>query len=65
VFRVFPLGGHRRLEARIEAGNILNHPVFGGPSSSITSGTFGQITGSGGGGSYPERQIRAGLRFTF
>jgi hypothetical protein len=65
VFRVFPLGGQRRLEARIEGGNILNHPVFGNPSTGITSGTFGQITGTGGGGSYPERQVRVGLRFTF
>jgi hypothetical protein len=63
LFRSFPLGGSRRLEARVEAGNVLNHMIPGNPSSSITSGTFGQITGIN--GNYPERQGRLGLRFTF
>jgi hypothetical protein len=63
VFRSFPMGGQRRLEARINAGNVLNHMVPGGPSTSITSGTFGQITGIN--GNYPERAISLGLRFTF
>jgi hypothetical protein len=63
LFRMFPLGGSRRLEARIEAGNVLNHAVYGNPQGSITSGTYGQITGIN--GNYPERQVRLGLRFTF
>jgi hypothetical protein len=63
LFRSFPVGGERRLEARMEAGNILNHPLYGNPSTSITSGTFGQITSSN--GNYPERQIRFGVRFSF
>ncbi len=63
LFRSFPLGGQRRIETRIEAGNVLNHMVPGGPNTGITSGTFGQITGIN--GNYPERQIRLGLRFTF
>ena len=63
LFRSFPLGGTRRLEARMEAGNILNHGVYGNPNGSLTSGTFGRITGIN--GSYPERQIRLGLRVSF
>jgi hypothetical protein len=63
LFLSFPVGGERRLEARMEAGNILNHPLYGNPSTSITSGTFGQITISN--GNYPERQIRFGVRFSF
>jgi hypothetical protein len=63
VFRTFPVGGQRRLEARIEAGNILNHAVNGNPDGSFTSGTFGRITGIN--GNYPERQVRLGLRFQF
>ena len=63
LFRSFPLGGQRRIEARVEAGNVLNHMVPGNPSTGITSGTFGQITGIN--GNYPARQVRLGLRFTF
>jgi hypothetical protein len=64
IFRVFPVGGSRRLEVRAQGNNILNHPVFGNPSSGITSGTFGQVTGLGA-NAYIERQIQLGLRFTF
>ena len=65
LFRSFPIGSTRRLEYRLQAANLLNHPVFGNPSASITSGTFGQITGLDGSGSYLERQIQMGLRFSF
>ena len=64
LFRSFPIGGARRLEYRLQAANRLNHPVFGNRSPSITSGTFGQITGVSGSGSYLERQIQMGLRFS-
>jgi hypothetical protein len=63
LFRSFPIGGQRRLEARMEAGNILNHGVYNNPNGDLTSGSFGQITGVR--GEYPERQIRLGLRLTF
>ena len=63
IFRMIPIGGTRRLELRFEAGNILNHAVYGNPQGSITSGTYGQITGIN--GNYPERMARLGLRFTF
>jgi hypothetical protein len=70
LFRAFPMGGQKRLEARIEAGNIFNTPVFANPQNSLTSATFGQITGIAGGtaltnANYPERQVRLGLRFSF
>ncbi|MGH9309563.1 MAG: hypothetical protein ACRD1U_09325, partial [Vicinamibacterales bacterium] len=64
IFRTFPMGGQRRIEFRVQGNNILNHPVFGNPSASITSGTFGQVTGLGA-NAYIERQIQLGLRFTF
>ncbi|HMF60670.1 MAG TPA: hypothetical protein VK595_09875, partial [Vicinamibacterales bacterium] len=63
VFRSFPIGGTRRLEYRLQAGNVLNHALYGNPSSSITSGTFGQITSVN--GNYGERMIQMGLRFSF
>jgi hypothetical protein len=66
IFRSFAMGGQRRLEARVQGNNIFNHPVFGNPSATTTSGTFGQITSFGqGGGSYIERQFQVGVRFTF
>ena len=64
VFRTFPIGGEKQLEFRLAAGNVLNHAVFGNPQGSITSGTFGQITGAND-ANYPARQIVLGLRFQF
>ena len=67
LFRGVPArAARKRLEVRIEAGNIFNMPVFANPTGSVTSGTFGQITGlRRQRQSYPERQIRFGVRFPF
>jgi hypothetical protein len=70
VFRIFPMGGQRRLEARVEIGNVFNTGVFANPSGNLTAATFGQITGIAGGtaltnANYPERQVRLGVRFAF
>ena len=68
MFRSFPLGGQRRLEARVQATNIFNHPVFGNPQGDMTTATFGQITSipnSNGVANWPERQIGFGVRFQF
>jgi hypothetical protein len=70
LFRSFPVGGTKRLEFRLETNNLFNWVVLANPSSSITSGTFGQVTGIAGdaaltNAAYRERQMRLGLRFTF
>jgi hypothetical protein len=70
VFRLFPMGGQKRLEFRFEVGNVFNTLVPANPNANLTSATFGQITGVAGGTSltnanYPERQARIGLRFSF
>ncbi|PYT95314.1 MAG: hypothetical protein DMG38_27525 [Acidobacteria bacterium] len=49
-----------RLQFRAEFYNILNHPNMGGPDTSITSSTFGQITSKNG-----NRTITMALRLTF
>ena len=51
----------QRLEARIEAQNVLNHPVFGDPNTSFGSTSFGQITGTKVG----PRQMMVGLKYHF
>jgi hypothetical protein len=63
IFRAFPFAQTRRLEVRMEAGNILNHGVYNNPQGSFTSATFGQITSVR--DNYPERQIRLGIRLQF
>jgi hypothetical protein len=68
VFRIFPLGGQRRLEARFEIGNVFNTGVFANPTRDVTAGTFGQITAVANNNNaafYPERQLRLGARFSF
>jgi len=70
VFRAFPMGGQKRLEARVEAGNIFNTEVYANPQGNVTSATFGQITGIAGGtaltnAAYVERAVRLGIRFSF
>jgi hypothetical protein len=70
LFRQFPIGGEKRIEARIEANNVLNHAVYANPNGDLTSSAFGTITTLLGGGAftnqtYPERQIRLVLRLSF
>jgi hypothetical protein len=50
LFKSFRIFRESELEARFDAFNATNTPAFGLPSSSITSSTFGQITGTLGSG---------------
>jgi outer membrane receptor protein involved in Fe transport len=70
MFRSFPLGGTRRIEARFMVNNLFNWTVLANPQANITSGTFGQVTGIAGdaaltNAAYRERQMALGVRFTF
>ncbi len=52
-----------KMQVRADATNVLNHPVFANPNSSITNGNFGKITGTNpyvGG-----RNIQLGARLSF
>lgn len=57
ITREFPIRERFRLQFRGEFFNLPNTSHFGTPSTSVTSGTFMQITSATG-----ERQIRFGLR---
>ena len=63
-----------RSQARVEAFNVLNHPVWGAPNGNILAGGafpgapenaahqgFGVITST----ALPMRQIQLGLKYTF
>ena len=53
-------------ELRVDAFNILNHPNFSNPNTSVTSMTFGQVTGTTPFNNYSNaRVLRFGTRVTF
>ncbi len=78
LFRAFPIGGSdKRVEFRVEAFNLFNHPKWVIPDHDVNSGTFGRtLSVADGGGGGPdgkgardfgsgERIIRLGIRFQF
>ena len=58
--KTVPLGGQRRMQFRLEAFNLLNHPNWSGANSNPTSGSFGLITGKNG-----ERRIQLAAKYMF
>lgn len=61
LFRTFPMGRQKRLQFRLEGFSITNHPQWGNPNRSVTSGNFMRVTATRGGARY----VRVGLRFEF
>jgi hypothetical protein len=61
LMKDFSIAAGQRLEVRIEAQNVLNHPVFGDPNTSFGSTSFGQISGVKVGA----RQMMVGLKYHF
>ncbi|PYS32453.1 MAG: hypothetical protein DMG14_34535 [Acidobacteria bacterium] len=50
----------KELEFRMDAVNVLNHPVFGNPDTNINSLSFGRITTATG-----NRRFNIGVRLNF
>jgi hypothetical protein len=61
LFRNFHLFEQASFQLRGEVSNVFNLVNLGAPTSSVTSGTFGQIAGSGG----SQRVIQVGGRILF
>jgi hypothetical protein len=49
------------LQFRLEAFNVLNHPVWGAPNASVNSPLFGTITST----AVAMRQLQLGLKYIF
>ena len=61
VFRTFALPGRTRLQFKAEGFSVTNHPQWGQPNGSVTSGSFMRITSTRGGARY----VRLGLKLDF
>ena len=61
LFKMFPITEAKVIQFRLEAFNIFNTPQFGGPSSTINTNTFGQISSL----ASPPRQVQLALKFYF
>src|SRR5205823_13161797 len=57
----FALGGSKYPEARIEAFNLPNHPIWNQPGSQLRTPNYGVITST----RLDSRQIQFGLKFVF
>jgi hypothetical protein len=61
LFRTFGIWDSLRFQLRGEVSNVFNLTNLGGPSTSMNSSTFGEVTGSGG----SNRIIQIGGRILF
>ena len=50
LFRTFVIHDNLALKLRADAFNILNHSVFGNPSTALSSASFGEVTSTAGTG---------------
>jgi hypothetical protein len=61
ISRIWQVHERLNLNTRIEAYNVLNHPSFGSPNGTATSGSFGQISSTSNGA----RVFQGVLKITF
>jgi hypothetical protein len=61
LFKRFPLKERKNLEFRFEGYDIMNHPNFSDPNTTVTSSAFGTVTGQAG----LSREFQGALKLTF
>jgi hypothetical protein len=61
LFKRFPVRERMNLEFRFEGYDILNHPNFSDPNTTVTSSAFGTVTSQAG----LSREFQGALRLTF
>ncbi len=61
IIRNFRLMANKSVQFRLEGFNILNRPIWGDPSTTLTSSTYGQITTT----RKAMREMQLGLKFVF
>jgi hypothetical protein len=61
IFKIFPIKERVKLELRFEGYDILNHPNFSDPNTTVTSSAFGTVTSQAG----LSREFQGALRLTF
>lgn len=61
LLKQFPIREQMYFQLRLEAFNAVNHPVFGAPSTTVSTSTFGEITSQA---NLP-RQLQLGARFVW
>ncbi len=50
VIREFPIYRESQLQFRVEYFDVLNHTILNDPATSLSSSTYGQVTGENGAG---------------
>lgn len=61
LFKEFTFYRELRSQLRLEAFNVFNHPIFGGPGTSVTGSNFGVISSQ----SNSPRQLQIALKILF
>jgi hypothetical protein len=61
TMKTFRLGEQRGLEFRAEFFNLLNHPIFGQPNTTVGTAAFGTITST----RIDSREIQFALKFNY
>ena len=61
LLRTFKVTAGSRLQVRVEAFNLPNHPIWNDPDTTLLSPRFGQISST----RKPMRELQFGVKYMF